>query len=868
MQWWRRIFGWRVAEEAMEREIGFHIAEVTEAYIAQGMAPEQARRRAQLEFGGREQVKQEIREVHVSAWLDAVVFNFRAAFRFLRKSPSFSIIVILTLALGIGANSAVFSAIDAVVLRPLPYPHGDELIALYQHDSKGRSANRLVAPARLEDWDRMNSTMQAFSGYYLDDNTETSGSMAEKVTEAMVAPRFFEVMGVGPFLGRAFTSQEMHFGGPRAVIISYRYWRNRFHGDRAAVGARLRIEDKDYLIVGVMPASFQFPSRDVDLWEPSPLDAPFERTAMARNFTWFNVIARRKPGVTPHQIAADLVTVQARLGKQYPHPDAELNVEVEPLKQVIVGSTSSSLWLLYGSVSLLLLIACSNIAALLLARTTDREHEVSVRFSLGASRDAIVVQLLTEVFGLALLGSLAGLAVADGAVYGLHLLAKTLPRANEIALDWRIVVYTLAAALATTVLCGLFPAMRGTRRSLAHSLALTSRSQVSTQNPIQWLLVGVQVTLAVTLLVGAGLLLRSMQELGRVYPGFDPKHVLTFQVSGSWQETTDMKNVVERIDRTLDGLRTLPGVEDTATSATLPGVSSKYQIEFEIDGHVDPSERILADSHYVSAGYFATMRIPLLLGQVCREASNTSDVVVNQGFANRYFGGASPVGHLLGGALGSDFAGTSMIRGVVGDARENGIETEPVPTVYSCFSAPNPFPNYLVRTLGNPMAMAKTVRRRIHELEPSRSVYAMSPLQQHLDDASAETRLRTILLTLFALVAVSLACIGLYGTLSYVARLRRREFGVRLALGASRGHVVAGFLGRGLRVGAIGCAAGVLLGLGLSRFLSGMLYGITSLDPMTYAGVVGFVMSVASLASLLPAVRAAQIEPVRVLRDE
>jgi putative ABC transport system permease protein len=865
MQWGRRIFGKRVAEETIEREISFHIAELTQAYVAEGMTPDEARRRAQLEFGGREQVKQEIREIHVFAWLEAVTFNLRAALRFLRKSPPFSVIVILTLALGIGANSAVFSAIDAVLLRPLPYPSGDELIALYQYNRQGRAANHLVAPVRLADWDRMNSTLQAVSGYYLDDNTETSGSMAEKVTEAMVAPRFFEVMGISPMLGRAFTPEEMHFGGPRAVIISYRYWQSHFHGDPAVLGMKLRIGDKEYPVVGVMPASFEFPSHNADLWEPCPLDAPFETN---RNLTWFNVIGRMKPGVTVRQAAADLATVQAQLGKQYPHPDGKLTVQAESLKHVIVGDTSSSLWLLYGSVSLLLLIACSNIAALLLARTADREHEVSVRFSLGASRRAVVLQLLTEAFGLAFLGSLAGLFVAAGAVHGFHLLAKTLPRANEIELNWRIVAYTFAAALATTLLCGLFPAIRGTRRGLAHSLALTSHQQVSTRNPVQWLLVGVQVTLAVTLLVGAGLLLRSMQELGRVYPGFDPDHVLTFQVSGSWAETNDMKDVTQRIDQTLDGIRTLPGVEDAATSASLPGVSSKYQLEFEIDGHLNPNQRILADSHFVSSGYFDTMRIPVLMGNVCREASNTSDVVVNHSFADRYFDGASPLGHLLEGAPGSELSRPSFIRGVVGDAREDGIESEPVPTVYSCISAPNPFPSYLVRTRGDPMAMAQTIRREIHELQPTRSVYAMMPLQQHLDDASTETRLRTTLLTLFALTAILLACIGLYGTMSYLVRLRKREVGIRLALGALRNQILAAFLVRGLRVAGIGCAAGVLLGLGLSRTLSGMLYGITALDPLTYASVVGLVLAVAIVASLVPALRAAQIEPVRVLREE
>jgi putative ABC transport system permease protein len=869
MEWLKRLFRRLVprslSDDAMDREIGYHIAELAQSYVAHGLAPDEAHRRALLEFGGREQVKQTIREVHVSALADSIAFNAQAGWRFLCKSPTFSIAVILTLALAIGANSAVFSAIDAVVLRPLPYPGGDQLAALYQHDAKGRDANHFVAPARLEDWNRMNTTFQAISGYYLDDLSETSGSVPERVTEALVAPRFLPVMGVSPALGRAFTREEEHWGGPDAVLISDRFWQRRFHGDSSALGKRLHIGGTFYSIVGIMPASFQFPNRDVDLWAPSPPDAPY---AVQRASTWFTVIGRLKPGVTLREGTADLVNVQSQLGKQFPKPDGELIVQTEPLKETIVGGVRSSLWLLYGSVSLLLLIACLNIAALLVARTADREHEISIRYSLGASRKSIVAQLLSEVFALALLGSLAGLLVASGASHGFHLLAKTLPRAEEIALNWRVAAYCLTAAVATTILCGLFPALRGTRRGLAHGLAAGGRTQVSTRNPLQWVLVMVQVSFAVTLLIGAGLLLRSLQAIARVYPGFDPSHVLTIQVSGSWGETSDMTGVTQRIDRTLDALRWLPGVTDVATSATLPGVSSLYQVEFKIDGNLQPGHPILADSRYVSAGYFGTMQIPLLVGEACRQASTTSDVVVNRAFANKYMSDSSTVGHQLSGVATNNFQPQATIRGIVGDAREQGLNTQPVPTVYSCLSAPSPFPNYLLRTQEDPMAMAETIRRRIHELEPSRSVYGISSLQEHLDDASTENRLRTTLLSLFAATAVALASIGLYGTLNYMGRMRQREVGVRLALGALRSQIVARFLFQGLRAAAIGCLAGLALGLGLSRFLAGMLYGVTALDPTTYASVVCLILLVAALASLAPAVRAASVEPVKVLRED
>jgi len=852
-------------EEAMDREISHHLAQLTDLYIAEGMSPQDAERRARIEFGGAEQVKQSMREVHLSAWLETLLFNLRAATRFLRKSPVFSVIVILTLALGIGANSAVFSAIDAVVLRPLPYPQGDQLVTLAQYDTTGHLANHLVAPIRLEDWNRLNQTFTAISGYYLDDISETSGSMAEKITEAMIAPRFFDVMGVWPSQGRAFAPAEMHFNGVKAVIISHRYWMSRFHGDPAAVGSKIRIENVDYPVVGIMPASFQFPNADVDVWQPNPMDAPFE---VNRNLTWFNVIGRTRPGVSLHQATADMATVQAQLGKQFPHPDGQLGIISQSLKQVTVGATPHSLWLLFAAVTLLLLIACSNIAALLLARTAEREHEVSVRYSLGASRRSIVLQLLTEVFVLAFLGSAAGLAVAAVAVRGFHLLAKTLPRAGEISLNWQIVAYTLIAAVITTILCGLLPALRGTRKGLAQSLALNSRTQVSARNPVQWFLVGVQVTLAVTLLLGAGLLLRSMQQLGRVNAGFDAQNVLTFQVSGSWAESTDMNAVTQRINRTIDSLRAIPGVAAASTAGMMPGVDAMNQTEFKIDGNINASHPVVADNRFVSTGYFQTMRISQLVGGVCRQGSTTTDVIINRSFANRYFNGYSPVGHLLDYATTNPFLNAATIRGVVGDAREDGINTEAAPTVYTCLSAPNPFPNYLVRTQGDPMALAQTIRQKLHEIEPTRSVYAMMPLEQHLEDASSETRLRTWLLTSFAATAVSLASIGLYGTLSYLTRLRRREVGVRLALGALRGQIAARIVSQGLRVALAGCAAGVALGFALSRFLKGMLYGVTALAPVTYAGVVGLVIAVAIVASVLPALRAARLEPVRVLREE
>jgi putative ABC transport system permease protein len=538
------------------------------------------------------------------------------------------------------------------------------------------------------------------------------------------------------------------------------------------------------------------------------------------------------------------------------------------LKETTIAGIRHSLWVLFGSVSLLLVIACINVAALLLARTTERQGEIAIRFSLGASRGSLIAQLLTECFVLAVSGSVVGLAIAAAGAKWLKSLSKSLPRAEEIKLDGHILLYTLVCAVVATFLFGLVPALRATHRGIAGALAHAGRSQVSSRNPLQWFLVSVQVALAVTLLVGAGLLLRSFQELGRVPAGFEVSHVLTLRISANWGETADYKKLRQRIDRTLEELRATPGVVEAAVSGFLPGIPGDVQTQIEV---VETSARddnnVIADSRFVSDGYFATMHIPVLAGESCRQSLNNT-AVVNRSFVNRYFNDVTPVGHHVRFVTNGFNNAPSEIRGIVADAREQGLIREPAPTVYWCLSAPYPSPYFLIRTQSDPMAMAETLRRKIHQIEPARSVFDISPLEQHLSDHFAETRLRTLLLTLFALTAVSLACIGLYGTLSYFVATRRREVGLRLALGALRGQIVAKFLVQGLRVSLLGCMAGLCLAFGFSKALSGMLYGVSWADPKTFIGVIVLMVAVAAIASLIPALRAAQVEPVEVLRDE
>ncbi|MGB8129499.1 MAG: ABC transporter permease [Candidatus Angelobacter sp.] len=847
----------------LERELRFHITERTEELQGAGMDAEAAARLARNQFGNYTTLIERTRDMDIAEGLDATLRNVRLSLRALVHSPAFSITVVLTLALGIGANTAVFSAINAVLLRPLPFPNSDRIVSIAQIQSK--TPQPQLAPTRLEDWNRMNHTFQAISGYYTQDDTELSGALPEKLTHAFIAPRFLEVWGVAPQLGRDFNNVEEHFGGPNSVLISDAYWRRHFGASSDVIGKTLRLGSVSFAIIGVMPASMAFVQRDVDLWSVS---APDFKYAQGRDLTWFNGIGRLKPGVSLAQARADLATVQADLARQFPEPDAEIRAGIEPLKEQTIRGVRESLWIVFGSVTLLLLIACVNIAALLLSRAAGRQHEIAVRFSLGASRASVVAQLLTEVFLLALAGAGMGLGIAAAAADLFRSLARDLPRVGEIGLDWRIVVYALVCALAATLACGLVPAVLGTRRNLAGLLASSGRWQVSGRRQVQFVLVGIQVALAVTLLAGAGLLLRSFQALGRVAAGFDPDHVLTFRISASWGETADFKTSGQTVKRLLAAVAAVPGVESSAATFLLPGVPGTFPVELNVaEGRAESESKMIAESRIGSAGLFATMHIPLVAGQMCREESNTPGMMVNRSFAKTYFGGTGVIGKHLG-QPSSIYFPTAVVRGIVGDARERGLDHDPVPTIYYCGLIMQPGLYFLARTHGDPMKLAETIRRKLHEVEPARSVYDILPLNAHISDAFAENRLRTVLMTFFAFTAISLACVGLYGTLSYLVNIRRREVGLRLALGALRGQIMRQFLGQGIRVSLLGCVAGLGLAAAFTRVLARMLFGVSPWDVITMSGVIGLVIAVSVAASLLPAARAARVEPMQVLRDQ
>jgi putative ABC transport system permease protein len=799
--------------------------------------------------------------------IETLLRNVRYALRSLARTPGFTITIVLTLALGIGANSAVFSAIDAILLRPLPFADSDRLVRLTEiRDGSGETG---VALARLLDWNRLSASFEGISGYSLGTASLTTVDVPEKLVFAMVAPRFLEVLGAAPAIGRGFIDEEHRIGQSTAVLYSDRFWHTQLGADPNVLGTTIGVEGQSLSIVGVMPASFRFLDRDVDSWSSVQVDAPW-LLGRGTGDSYRVALGRLKPGVTLEQARADLAVVQAQLGELYPDTDREVGIGIAPLKDTVVGGARGSLWLLFGAVSVLLLIACTNIAALLLSRATKREHEIAIRYSLGASRAAVVVQLLVEVGVLAFAGAAVGVVVATAIAAALGALAPDLPRLDEVAIDARILLYTLVCVVFVTVLCGLIPALRNARGGA--TLSSSGRTQVSPRHSLQWSLVGVQVALCVTLLAGAGLLVRSFDALSRVETGFDPARVLGFRIVRNSIEWSDYDRVRQRINRMLDEIGALPGVDAAASSAyLLPGVPNDNQGEFQlVEGRADTQVRLIADGRFVSPSFFETLRIPVLTGELCRrpasnaERSSAGEAMVNRSFVARYFPGRSVIGLNLQGA------GSAPVRitGIVGDARERGIDRAPGPTVYTCDSALTPFGWFLVRTAGEPLAVAGAVRTKINELEPLDAVYDVAPLEERIDGAYAQNRLRMVLLTLFAGAALSLACLGLYGTLSYVVSLRRREIGLRVALGALSSNIVSQFLLKALRVVGIACAAGLVLSFAFTRVLSGMLYGVSPSDPITLSAVIVIVTAVAALAALFPALRASRVDPMQVLREE
>lgn len=790
-----------------------------------------------------------------------MIHDWRVAVRSLRNRPGLTVTVVLTLAIGIGANAAIFSAIDAVLLKPLPYPEAERLVKLYELNLGQRGATQLVAPVRVDEWGRASRSFEAISGSYFENMTDTTSGTPERVEVMRTAPRFFEVLGVGAALGRLPAAEEELSGGPPVAVISDALWRGRFNADPAVVGRAWNFGGAKRVIVGVMPPWIRYPTSTTEAWLPAQAPATLLRARQARFYT---AIARLRPGVSQAQARDELNAIQARLGEQFPETDRGWGVEVVALKEEKVAGVRRSLWFLLAAVGLVLIAACGNVGCLMLADAARREHEVAVRLAIGARRSQVIGQLLREGVLLSAAGAALALVLAYWASRLLSATATGLPADNPIGIDLRIVGFALVLGVVATLLFALAPALQATRRQPVDALARGGRGSVGGRQVLQRLLVGAQVALAIVLLVGAGLLIRSFARLQGVSSGIDAGPVLTFRMTAQWTERVEA--VVQRHARTLNRLESIPGVQAAAFSANLPIVTDYPPAEFTIEGQ-DRGERTFSHMRSVSAGYFATLGIPLIEGTTCSAAPTVPPqfkVVVTREFASRFFPDRTPIGRVL---RGPGVAAGAEIVGISADVRERGLARPPEPIVYFCgYSGYWPDPYFFVRLDRARPASLAAIRSALREIEPGRAMYVVRPLDGLIAESLAQPRLNTILLGLFAAMALALAAMGLYGVLTQLVAARTREIGVRIALGAAPGRIVRSIAGQAATVTAVGIVCGLAGAIGLARSMSTLVFDISVRDPVTFTVVPLVLAAVAAVAALVPARRASRVDPVDALR--
>ncbi len=792
--------------------------------------------------------------------------QWRSALRLLLRRPGFTLAAVCLLGLGIGANATLFTIVDTILLKPLPYPDADRLSYVYEADPASREKTSLVAPVRLEEWNRLNRAFTAIAGYYNENVTDATGSVPERLAARHVSPRYFTVFGTPPLLGRVFNRAEETDGGPNAVVISYGLWSRRFNRDPRALGSVLRLGGEAYTIVGVMPKQFAPPSQD--LWLPAPLG---QYLANARDARFWVGIGRLRPGISVEQARGELARVQRGLGEQFPATDKGWSALVMDMKDQTIGDKGRSVWLAFAAVGLLMLLACANIGGLLLGQLHQRERELAIRRSLGATRGAILAMVMREVALIACVGGALGIVASVWSVSLAARLFTTLPRVDELHFDARSVAFTAALSVIAALIAGLAPALQASRQQIAGALAQGGRTQAGGRHAFRNGLLVAQFAITFVLLCAAGLLLRSYQRLTTMDAGFDPHNVLVFHVGAAWGED---RAVIGRLQQEiLAGLRNMPGVEAAGMTNFLPTDGATLRYQFVIEG-LPATNQLPAGERTVSPGYLQALHIPLLAGATCPQTPDWNlkpqpgRMLVNRKFVDEFGRGQNLIGKQIGLA-GTDIHWTSEVAGIVGNVREDSARTPAVPYVYMCAMAGGwPDPDYVVRTRGDVRALAAAVRQLVHNLDPHRAVFGVSTLDDHVGEELQQPRLTAGLLAAFATLALALAAFGLYSVVALSITARKREIGVRMALGARSREVVVDLLAGAGRLLAVGMAAGAALAIALATAMRSVLFGVEPADPLTLAAVFAVLTLVSLCAVALPAWRAASIDPVEALRTE
>ncbi|HEY2001529.1 MAG TPA: ABC transporter permease [Acidobacteriaceae bacterium] len=805
---------------------------------------------------------------------------FRFSFRQLRKSPSFAIAAIVTLALGIGATTAIFSLVNAVLLKPLPFPEPDRLMRITQEDhSTGAVVPEALSYPDYFDWRAQNRSLSGIASYAGQNMTMTGVGQAQQLGAYAVSSNLFQVLGVAPMLGRDFRWDEER-PGDRAVMLSHELWQSRFGGERDVAGRQVTLDGERYTITGVMPKGFHFPTESgVEAWTSLASQAEgADPATKQRGFDTLEVIGRLKPGVTLEQAKADLNSVARGLAAQYPDSNKwYTTARVIPQLEFEVGKTRPVLEVLFGAVALVLLIACVNVAGLLLVRSSRRSGEIALRGALGASRSEIVWQLLTESVVLSLISGLAGIALASGALKELALLfPQALPRLKDVSIDLPVLGFAIGVSVVTGIVFGVVPALRISRLAPALALRDGTRSVTSGRghHRLQTWLVIAETALGLVLLVCAGLLIRSFASVLRVDPGFDPHHVLTARYTmpdAGYPHDRKIHFVEELTAR----LAALPGVKSASAGWPMPMSGSGGSISFTVEGHPvakadHPSEAL----GLAQPGYFETMRIPLIAGRTFNPMDQTKSppvIIIDQAFAKKYFAGVNPIGKHVTADLGDDVVERPVreVVGVVGDIHQQGLAAQPEPHYYLPWTqAVITVPYLVMRTTGDPALLERAVRATMAGMDSNIPTYRVHPLEFYMSQSLAPARFQTLLLTAFASIALLLAAVGLYGVLAYIVEQRALEVALRLAVGAQRGDVLRMILKRGMVLAAIGVAVGLGISLVATRFIATLLYGVKPFDALTFCGMSLVLLAVAFVASAAPAYRAAQTDPMTTLRTQ
>jgi len=884
----QRLFGSLRRDERdaeLSAEIESHLAMHVEDNLRAGMSPEEARRQALIKLGGAEQTKELCRERRSLPWLEDTLRDLRVSVRALLQVPGFTIVAVLTIALGIGANTAIFSVIDSVLLRRLPYRDSDRLVVLWEHNLKGHKPHNTVSPPDFLDWKKQNDIFTEMAAIADQRVNVTGNGDPEQVVVQAVSVNFFSLLGVEPQLGPGFLPENGQEGKDNVVILSHGYWKGRFGGDPGIIGKKIALDGRAASVVGVAPEDFDWFIQEGSLtsgrpqvWRPFVFPAMFANRGMVGRF--MTVVARLKPGVTPGQAQTEMDAIAERLRQQYPGYNGKWGVTVVPLRQQLSGNLRPALLILFAAVTLVLLIACANVSSLLLSRAAAREREIAIRSALGAGTWRIARQLLTESVVLALIGGSLGAALAfcgTNALLGIS--PKNLLDLHAVSLDSRILAFAAAASLLSGLLFGFLPSYLSARSAIAETLKEGGRPATSSRGrrALRSGFVVAQMALALILLAGSGLLIRSFIGLSGVDPGFDINNLLTFTVALPRSKFSSDSATLVFFQRLLAKLESLPGVQAVSMDSYPPfaGLGASTAVHILSQPLLPLNDLPNAAVQTVGPGFFRTMRIPLLSGRVFRPeefAESRHVAIVNQAFVKKYLAGGNPLGQKVAvymrGLEEKDNPPCEII-GVVGNVHVMGLDEASEPIVYWPHpELPMTRMTILVRTSTDPLSLAGAARDQLRLLDAEQPMANIATMEQLLGDSLARSRFTMLLLGIFAGAALVLAAVGIYGVMAFNVAQRTQEIGIRSALGAQQRDVLRLILGHGARLTLLGIGLGIAGALLATRVLATLLYGVKASDPLTFFGVALILAAAALAACYLPARRATRVDPLVALRYE